>query len=98
MVIWSDPAILSLKSIFDYIAQDSRFYAQEVVDNIIKETENLDVFPKMGRKVPEKNADEFREIFVYSYRIIYEISENIAILNIIHAKQDLLKNMNKKED
>jgi plasmid stabilization system protein ParE len=28
MVIWSDPAIDDLNSVFDYIAADSRYYAE----------------------------------------------------------------------
>ncbi len=89
MVIWSEPAKLSLKQIHDFIAIDSKYYASEVVDKIIEKSEKLDSFPKMGRIVPEIRNDNVREIFIYSYRIIYEvIGEDIKILTLVHAKRN----------
>ena len=43
----------------------------------------------MGRIVPEIGEDSVRELFVYSYRLIYEISpDGIEILAIVHGKKD----------
>ena len=43
----------------------------------------------MGRVVPEISNPSIRELLVYSYRLIYEISPNgIEILAIIHGKQN----------
>ena len=43
----------------------------------------------MGRIVPEIEDPNIRELIIYSYRLIYEISPNrIEILAIIHGKQD----------
>ncbi|MEW6087385.1 MAG: type II toxin-antitoxin system RelE/ParE family toxin [bacterium] len=89
MVIWSIPAKLDLKNIYDYIASDSRYYAVKVSQEFIEKSENLAQFPKMGRIVPERNDPNIRELIVNSYRLVYEISSNqIQILAIIHAKQD----------
>lgn len=91
MVIWSLPARDDLKVIHEYIAHDSPFYAQQVINNIIDKTEAITEFPETGRIVPEIK-DNFRELFVYSYRIIYEISnDNIIVHAIIHGKRDLKK-------
>lgn len=89
MVIWSDPAKKDLKLIFEYISQDSKYYAHEVIDKIIGYTDTLIDYPRIGRVVPELQNESIRELFLYSYRIIYEIRENIEILAIIHGKQDL---------
>lgn len=94
MVIWSEPAKIDLHQIFDYISQDSEYYAREVIDKIIVEVEKLIDFPEMGRVVPELTNKKIREIIIYSYRIVYEISENIEILAIIHARQDFETKMN----
>ena len=89
MVIWSEPARNDLKNIHEYIAQDSSFYAQQVSISIIEKTETLVDFPDIGRVVPEIDDSKMREVFVHSYRIIYEIdSENIVIHAIIHGKRD----------
>jgi plasmid stabilization system protein ParE len=89
MVIWSIPAKEALKQIHDFIGKDSEFYSQKVVDDIILSTEQIEHFPKSGRIVPEILEENTREIFIYSYRIIYEINEaNITILNIVHGSRD----------
>ncbi len=90
MVKWSIPAKLDLKRIYDYIAQDSTFYARKVADEILDKSVDLLEFPEIGRKVPEVDESNIREVFVYSYRLIYELDgRNIHILAVIHCKRDL---------
>jgi toxin ParE1/3/4 len=92
MVVWSEPAKEDLKIIHDYIYHDSPFYAQQVITNIIEKTETLINFPETGRIVPEINNSNTREIFIYSYRIIYEIINNDIIIHaVIHGKRDFNK-------
>lgn len=49
--------------------------------------------PGIGRKVPEKNDDNIRELLDGNYRIIYEIKgeERIEILNLHHSSRPLGK-------
>ncbi len=89
MVAWTDKAKSSLKNIFYYIKEDSPFYAEEVKKKFIFESKKLSDFPKLGRIVPEVENDNIRELFVYSYRMIYQIIDSdIFILTIIHSRQD----------
>ena len=89
MVIWSIPAKQDLKKIYDYIAKDSKYYAEKVSQNILERSEKLNEFPKIGRIVPEIGEVNIREVIVYSYRLIYEISsDKIEVLALIHCKQD----------
>ncbi len=89
MVKWSVPAKNDLKQIHDYIAKDSKYYAQNVVQEIVAKTETLTDYPEIGRVVPEISDQNIRELIVYSYRLIYEISKNeIEILAIIHGRRD----------
>lgn len=89
MVIWTRPANADLKAIHDFIALDSKYYAKTVTTDIIRKTDILNEFPKIGRAVPETDDENIREVFVYSYRIIYEIRTDIIyILAIIHGKRD----------
>lgn len=89
MVEWSNPAKLDLKRIYEYIGRDSNFYAKKVIDEIMTQSVSLNDFPKIGRNVPEINDPNIREIFVYSYRLIYEVQEdNVTILGLVHFKQD----------
>ncbi len=93
MVKWSVPAKEALKQIHDFIAKDSDFYAKKVVDDIISGSVQIESFPKSGRIVPELSDENIREIFSYSYRIIYEIQPGgVNILNIIHGSRNFKNN------
>ncbi|MEN6468981.1 MAG: type II toxin-antitoxin system RelE/ParE family toxin [Smithella sp.] len=89
MVIWAEPAKSDLRSIHDFIASDSKYYAKKVVQDVIDRTNILDEYPRIGRKVPEIGEENIREIFAYSYRILYEIKkETVYIIGIIHGRQN----------
>jgi toxin ParE1/3/4 len=91
MVKWSGPAKRDLRQIHNYIAKDSKYYARNVTENIVAKTERLKDFPEIGRVVPEIGDPNVRELFLYSYRLVYEIkSDRVEILAIIHAKRDFL--------
>lgn len=76
MVIWSIPAKQDLKKIYDYIARDSKYYAEKVSQDIVEKSDLLHKFPKIGRIVPEIGEVNIREVIFYSYRLIYEISSD----------------------
>lgn len=89
MVNWSVTAKNDLKAIYDYIKRDSNIYAEKVIDDILTRSESIDKFPKMGRVVPEISEINIREIFIYSYRIIYEITgKDIFVLTVIHFSRN----------
>jgi toxin ParE1/3/4 len=90
MVIWTRPAKADLRSIYDYIARDSRFYAKRVVHDIREKTDLLERTPRIGKKVPELEDPQIRELSIYSYRIIYEIQDGrIVVLAVVHKRRDL---------
>ncbi|MHB8127220.1 MAG: type II toxin-antitoxin system RelE/ParE family toxin [Desulfitobacteriaceae bacterium] len=66
MVRWSRASKQDLKQIFDFIARDSKYYAQKVVLAIIEKSDVLEQFPYSGRIVPERNEERIREILIYS--------------------------------
>ncbi|MGB6387740.1 MAG: type II toxin-antitoxin system RelE/ParE family toxin [Terriglobales bacterium] len=87
---WSRHAAQDLDSITDYIAADSPTYAGIVLKSIVNQTRILERFPQAGCKVPEFDDESIRELVVYSYRIIYRLQENEAlIVAVIHGKRVL---------
>ena len=70
MVEWTGPAKQDLKLVHDYIARDSKFYAEKVSLEIIEKSEKLNIFPEIGRIVPEIGDPKIRELFIY-YLIIF---------------------------
>ena len=79
-----------LKSAYEYIKRDSDVYSNRLVEITIEKCELLNEFPKTGRIVPEFKNESYREVFIYSYRLIYKISDSkIIILAFIHSARDL---------
>ena len=85
---WSEEALEDIDSIATYIEKDSPVYAKAVVTKIFEKVEILSGFSQLGRIVPELNSDDIRELFIYSYRLIYRIDEyTILIVAVIHGKR-----------
>lgn len=100
-VIWSDESLSNVEGIADFIARDSLYYAQVVVSEIFAAGESLRDNPKRGRTVPELNNPAIRELFIYNYRLIYEIrNSQIKILAVIHGRRRLesVEQFNQAED
>ncbi len=88
LVIWSPRAIDDVDSIAAYIAEDSEAYAASVVREILSKARRLSEFPYVGRVVPEFDDVTIREVFVYSFRIIYQVELNkVTIAAVIHGKR-----------
>ena len=77
-VTWSPESLRDLESIRDYIARDSRTYADLVVRRIVAAVERLGMFPESGRIVPELNLPSIREVIVRPYRVVYRLREGAA--------------------
>ena len=87
-ILWSQEAIDDIESIANYIQKDSLQYAKSVVQTFFSKVEILTEFPLIGRIVPEYNNENIRELFIYSYRLIYNIEANsIHIIAVIHGKR-----------
>ena len=92
---WSEEALEDIESIATYIEKDSPTYAKSVVSKFFEKAELLHEFSELGRKVPELNDEAIREIFIYSYRLIYKIdNQTILFIAIVHGKR-LLENHQK---
>jgi len=88
-IVWSKPAREDLRLIHQYIASDSPHYATRVVEDIADKAGILALTPKLGRAVPEIIEGNIREIGMYSYRIMYEITdETIFIHGVIHRRRN----------
>jgi toxin ParE1/3/4 len=87
-VIWSLKALEDVDAIATYIFRDSPSYAAAVVQKILDTTQLLTKHPFSGPIVPEFGEDDVRESFVYSYRIIYRIDDDIiTVVAVIHGKK-----------
>jgi toxin ParE1/3/4 len=89
-VIWTDLAIADLRSIHEYIAQDSKTYADSFIEKILQRVDQLESFPQSGRIVPEFNKETLRELILGNYRIVYRVqNEFVGIVRVHHNAQNL---------
>ena len=87
---WSESAKNDFQNIANYISQDSPRYSEYFIKGVLEKIDFLRDFPKMGRKVPESDDQNDRELIFQRYRIIYNIShEKITIEMIIHGSRQL---------
>jgi len=85
-VHWTENAIEHLANIYEYIGLNSETYARRMVDRITRRSEQITDQPLSGRKVPEYDAKDIRELIEKPYRIIYRIKpDQIDVLAVIHG-------------
>lgn len=69
-VYWTDESYIALRHIRDHISQDSDFFARRTIERILDREAQIGAFPQSGRKVPECNGDDIREVLVKGVRFI----------------------------
>jgi len=88
-VAWTSLARDGLDEVLEYITEDSPEAAEKVLEVVLGVAESLSVFSERGRVVPEVRDRSIREVFVYSYRLIYELtSSEVRVLAFIHGARD----------
>ncbi|MGI8977751.1 MAG: type II toxin-antitoxin system RelE/ParE family toxin [Pirellulaceae bacterium] len=87
-VVWTDPAIENLRSIFDHIAEEQPENARGVVTRILERVETLAMFPNAGDLFRKKR--NIRQVFSGVYRIFYRVLEaerRVDVLAVWHGSR-----------
>ena len=91
-IIWTEPALLDLNEIAEYIALDKPDAASNLVQKVFSKTERLEESPESGRKPPEIKKSRYKEIIVDPCRIFYRIEKNkVYILYVMRSERKLRK-------
>jgi len=92
-IIWSFKAYKDYKSIVEFIANDSEYYAALMAKKIWLEIKRIENNPREARMVPEAGyLDNIREFILGQYRIIFQLKGDKAyLLTIHHSSRDLKK-------
>jgi len=86
-LVWARRAVARAREIAAYIAAD-RTAAAKWVDDVFAAVASLKAHPRRGRKVPELNRPEIRELLHGSYRIIYrQDPRRVVVLTIRHGRR-----------
>ena len=88
-VIWTIKAVEQVEQIGSFIEKDSPFQARRVVQLIVRETRRLREHARIGKMIPEMEQDRYRELRVFSYRILYKVldEDRIAIVGVVHGRR-----------
>ena len=81
-VIWSTEALVDLETIYDFLEEQSRQAAQNVIAKILSRVRQIETFPESGAiQLRLKNTDkEYRYLVEGNYKIIYRITDQQAYI------------------
>lgn len=93
-IIWSEPALLDLAGVAEYIAISNPVAAKILVQKIMEKIDRLELFPKSGKIPNEISALGYREVVVPPCRIFYrEDAEIVYIVHVYREERDLRRFM-----
>jgi len=88
-VVWSQAALSALEEALEYIAADSPSAARHVAEQAMAAADSLAMLSERGRVGPEVGDPSVREVFVFRYRLMYELAANeVRILAFVHGARD----------
>ena len=93
-IIWTEPAILDLKEIAEYIALDKISAAKKLVQKVFSKVERLELFPESGKSPPELAQTRYQEIIIGPCRIFFRYESNnetVYILYVMRSEMQLRK-------
>ncbi len=89
-LVWTEPALIDLEEIAEYIALDDPQAARELVQRVFSSVERLEAHPRSGRKPPELKGLRYRELVVGPCRIFYrEDGKKIFVLYVMRSERTL---------
>ena len=88
-VVWAPRAQTALDEAVSFAASDSLPGALRVLEQALAAAESLATLAERGRIVPELRHANTREIFVFRYRLLYEIeSDAVRVVAFLHGARD----------
>jgi addiction module RelE/StbE family toxin len=91
-IVWTEPALNGLSEIADYIELSNPYAAELLVKSVFEKIDRLEDHPHSGRKVPELESSDYREVIVDPCRIFYKLENNcIYILFVLRQERDFIK-------
>lgn len=95
-VYWTIRAEIRLDAIHAYIAQENPSAGLQVAQRILQRSSQIAEFPESGRRVPDYDRDDVRELIEGNYRIVYRLlRDRIDVLTVMHCAQLLPSDLGK---
>ncbi len=88
-VIWAPRAQEALDEALAFVAQDSPTGALRILEQALSAADSLSTLSERGRIVPEVSQANLREVFVFRYRLLYEVHPDLVrIVAFLHGARD----------
>ena len=98
-VRWSLRAKNDLLDIARYIAADDAAAARAWVEKLREQVRRVAGTPHAGRRVPELQREDLREVLLRHYRIVYRVEPHgIVVLTVFEGHRLLPRDMPEEED
>ena len=89
-IVWTEPALIDLDNIVEYIAVSNLVAAKKLVKEVFAKVDMLEEYPKSGKSVSELPSLNYRELYVKPCQIFHKFEDNKAfILHVMRHEQDL---------
>jgi plasmid stabilization system protein ParE len=80
---------MALDDVIEFVAEDSTQGALRILEQALAAAESLATLSERGRIVPELGHVGLRELFVFRYRMLYEVQpERVRIVAFPHGARD----------
>jgi len=89
-LVWTEPALLDLDEIAEYIDLDDPLAASNYVQKVFNRTERLAIYPKSGKRPAELPRTPYREVVVPPCRIFYREEEGSVLILYVMRSERLL--------
>ena len=87
-LIWTEPALLDLDEVAEYIALDNSSAASNYVQKVFDRVERLSTYPNSGKRPKELPRTSYREVVVPPCRIFYRVEKDIVyILHVMRSER-----------
>ncbi len=87
-LIWTEPALLDLDEVAEYIALDDPIAASNYVQKAFDRVERLTIYPNSGKRPKELPRTPYREVVVPPCRIFYRVEDDTAyILHVMRTER-----------
>ena len=87
-LVWTEPALMDLDEVAEYIALDNPMAASNYVRKVFKQVDRLGDFPNSGMQPSELPDTMYREVIVPPCRIFYRIENNhVYIVHVMRSER-----------
>ncbi len=91
---WTRRALQDLVAIGEFIGADKPVAARDWISRLRKSARTAAKMPRVGRRVPEVDMDDVREVVMRGYRIVYRIERNgVLVLTVFEGHRQLSRDL-----